>query len=70
MISSKVVPSGEYAGCLLVTQHRYFIGGGSYDWYYLVRSNGKRLGAVGEAIDHFWTINVGPQSSIPVQSNQ
>ena len=33
----KAVASGEYKDCLLVQQHRYFIGGGSYDWYWLLR---------------------------------
>src|ERR1051325_3019643 len=32
----KLVTSGEYKDCLLVQQHRYFIGGGSYDWFWLL----------------------------------
>ena len=44
----KVVPSGEYKDCLLVLQHRYFLGGGSYDWFWLLRPDGKELGPVGE----------------------
>jgi dipeptidyl aminopeptidase/acylaminoacyl peptidase len=31
--SLEVVPSGEFAGHLIVSQHRYFDAGGSYDWY-------------------------------------
>lgn len=49
----EVVRSGEYAGCLLVQQHRYFIGGGSYDWFWLFRPDGKEVGPVGEETSHF-----------------
>jgi hypothetical protein len=49
----KVVPSGEYKDCLLVQQHRYFVGGGSYDWYWLLRSDGKEVGPVGEDTENF-----------------
>ena len=49
----KVVPSGEYKDHLLVLQHRYFIGGGSYDWYWLVRPDGKEIGPVGEETENF-----------------
>ena len=49
----KVVPSGEYKDCLLVLQHRYFLGGGSYDWYWLFRPDGKEVGPVGETTENF-----------------
>jgi hypothetical protein len=49
----KVVASGEYKDCVLVQQHRYFIGGGSYDWYWLLRPNGKEVGPVGETTENF-----------------
>ena len=49
----KVVPSGEYKGCLLVQQHRYFVGGGSYDWFWLLRPDGKEVGPVGEDTSTF-----------------
>jgi WD40-like Beta Propeller Repeat len=49
----EVVPSGEYKDCLLVQQHRYFIGGGSYDWFWLLRSDGKEVGPVGEDTEIF-----------------
>jgi hypothetical protein len=49
----KIVPSGEYRDCLLVQQHRYFIGGGSYDWYWLLRPEGKEVGPVGEDTENF-----------------
>lgn len=49
----KVVPKGEYKNCLLVQQHRYFIGGGSYDWYWLLKPDGKEVGPVGEDTSSF-----------------
>ena len=49
----KIVASGEYKDCLLVQQHRYFIGGGSYDWYWLLRPDGKEVGPVGEDTENF-----------------
>ena len=49
----EVIHSGEYKDCLLVTQHRYFIGGGSYDWVWLLRSDGKEVGPVGEDTANF-----------------
>jgi hypothetical protein len=49
----KVAPSGEYKDCLLVLQHRYFLGGGSYDWYWLLRPDGKEVGPVGETTENF-----------------
>jgi hypothetical protein len=49
----KLVPSGEYKGCLLVQQHRYFVGGGSYDWFWLLRPDGKEVGPVGEDTENF-----------------
>lgn len=49
----KLVPSGEYKDCLIVQQHRYFIGGGSYDWYWLLRPDGKEIGPVGEDTSNF-----------------
>jgi dipeptidyl aminopeptidase/acylaminoacyl peptidase len=49
----KVVKSGEYKDCLLVQQHRYFVGSGSYDWFWLLRPDGKEVGPVGEDISNF-----------------
>jgi dipeptidyl aminopeptidase/acylaminoacyl peptidase len=49
----EVVRSGEYRDCLLVGQHRYFIGGGSYDWIWLFRPDGKEIGPVGESAENF-----------------
>jgi hypothetical protein len=52
-----VVCSGEYKNDLLVQQHRYFIGGGSYDWYWLFRPDGKEVGPVGEDTSAFKATN-------------
>src|SRR4051812_1683156 len=49
----KVVRAGEYKDHLLAQQHRYFVGGGSYDWYWLFRPDGKEVGPVGEDTDNF-----------------
>jgi hypothetical protein len=49
----KIVPAGQYKDCLLIQQHRYFIGGGTYDWYWLLRPDGKEVGPVGEDTSNF-----------------
>jgi hypothetical protein len=49
----KVVPRGEYKDSLVVQQHRYFVGGGSYDWYWLLKPDGKEIGPVGEETSNF-----------------
>lgn len=46
--SLEVIPAGAYAGHLLVEQHRYFLGGGSYDWTWLFAPDGAEVGPVGE----------------------
>lgn len=54
--SLDVVPSGEYAGFLVVSQHRYFLAGGSYDWYWLFSPDGEEVDPIGEdesALDEF-----------------
>ena len=54
--SLDVVPSGEYAGFLVVSQHRYFLAGGSYDWYWLFTADGREVDPIGEdenALDAF-----------------
>jgi dipeptidyl aminopeptidase/acylaminoacyl peptidase len=49
----EVLYSGEYRDCLVVQQHRYFLGGGSFDWYWLFRPDGKEVGPIGESINDF-----------------
>jgi hypothetical protein len=46
----EVITSGEYQGYLALQQHRYFIGGGSYDWYWLFTPDGKEIGPLGEEL--------------------
>jgi len=46
--SLDLLPSGRYAGHLLVEQHRYFLAGGSYDWTWLFTPEGVEVGPVGE----------------------
>ena len=47
-LTFSIVKSGEYRDHLLVMLHKYFLAGGSYDWYWLVDSSGKEIGPVGE----------------------
>jgi dipeptidyl aminopeptidase/acylaminoacyl peptidase len=59
----EVVPSGSYAGHLLVEQHRYFIAGGSYDWIWLLTPEGEVVGPVGEdesSLEQFRELYVTP----------
>lgn len=51
--SLEVVPRGEYAGHLMVQKHLYFVGGGSYDWYWLVKPTGEDVGPLGESTEMF-----------------
>jgi hypothetical protein len=46
----EVIPKGEYKGYLIVNQHRYFLGGGSYDWYWVFSPNEKEEGPLGPEI--------------------
>ncbi len=46
-ITLNVVASGEFEGYLVVQQHRYFWGGGTYYWYWLVTPDGKATEPVG-----------------------
>lgn len=47
----RVVPRGIYANHLLVQQHRYFLGGGSYDWVWLLTPDGQEVGPVTDGED-------------------
>ena len=54
----KMVPSGEYAGHLILSKHKYFAGGGSYDFYWLVSPTGEEVTPIGdgsaeEQVDEF-----------------
>jgi hypothetical protein len=37
----------DYRDRLIVTQHKYFVFGGSYDWPWLISPEGKALGLIG-----------------------
>ena len=49
----KVIRTGDYKDHLLVGQHRYFLGGGSYDWLWLFDPTGKEIGPIGEDASMF-----------------
>lgn len=49
----RVLHRGEYRDHLLLQQHRYFLGGGSCDWFYLFSPEGKEVGVVGEDVENF-----------------
>ncbi len=49
--SLRVIRRGPRAGCLVVEQHRYRKGGGSYDWLYLVDARGRTLRTLGDPGD-------------------
>ncbi|HEY3898045.1 MAG TPA: hypothetical protein VGM54_05490 [Chthoniobacter sp.] len=49
----EVVPNGDYKGYLLVQKHKYLIGGGAYDWFWLLKPDGKEVGPVGENTENF-----------------
>jgi dipeptidyl aminopeptidase/acylaminoacyl peptidase len=49
----EVIRSGEYKDHLLVGKHKYYVGGGAYDWIWLVTPDGKEVGPVGENAKNF-----------------
>jgi hypothetical protein len=44
--SLEVIYRGKYSGYLMVCQHRYAMGGGSYDWLWLVTPEGADAGLI------------------------
>ena len=50
--SLKVIPTGEYAGYLIVKQHRYCVYGGSYDWFWVFTPEGEEVGPVGTKLEN------------------
>ena len=63
--SLDVVPAGEYAGFLVVTQHRYFLAGGSFHWFWLFNPEGTEVGPIGEderALDEFRAMYLEPEA--------
>jgi dipeptidyl aminopeptidase/acylaminoacyl peptidase len=51
--SLEVVTQGEHRGRLIVQLHKYFLGGGSYDWYWLLEPDGREVGPIGEDVAAF-----------------
>lgn len=43
----EVVSKGVFKGDLIVQQHRYFAGGGTFDWYWIVDARGKDVNPIG-----------------------
>ncbi|QSQ26760.1 PD40 domain-containing protein [Pyxidicoccus parkwayensis] len=51
--SLEVILRGEHQGKLIVQQHKYFLGGGSYDWFWLLEPDGKQVGPIGDDVSRF-----------------
>ena len=49
--SLEVLHSKRFKDYLIVNKHKYFLGGGSYDWYWLVNSDGEEIDAFGDNED-------------------
>jgi len=64
-----VLLSGEYRDHLIVMLHKYFLAGGSYDWYWLVRAaDGKEIGPIGASErDVVWFREMHESKGIPEQ---
>ena len=63
--SLEVIARGEYRGHLIVSQHRYFLGGGSYDWLWVLTPGGREVGPIGdtpEALSQFRETYVDSES--------
>lgn len=43
-----VIFSGKYNNHLIVHKHKYFLGGGAYNWYWLVNEKGQEIDAIAE----------------------
>ena len=43
-----VIRDGPQRGNLLVIKHKYFLCGGSYDWWWVVKPDGSEVGALGQ----------------------
>lgn len=45
-----IIPKGQYKGYIIAWQHRYFVAGGSYNWYWLYSPLGKKIGPLGKEV--------------------
>jgi TonB family protein len=64
-----VVSHGKYLGCLLVTQHRYLDGNGSWDPYVLVSPEGKTIKILGEFDGDYASAEEAALQSAEMQGN-
>lgn len=44
----KVIEKGEHKGNLIISKHRYFMYGGSYDFLYIITPKGKEIGPLAD----------------------
>lgn len=51
--SLEVIARGEYRGRLIAQQHKYFLGGGSYDWFWVLEPDGRAVGPIGDDMSSF-----------------
>jgi Tol biopolymer transport system component len=55
--SIDVITKGQYKGDLILYQHRYFLPGGSYDWYYVFTPDDHEVGPLGDDLKNVnWDI--------------
>lgn len=51
--SLEILVDGDYEGYLIVSQHKYYIGGGSYDCRWLLDSDGNTIGPISDLNNSF-----------------
>jgi len=51
----EVIPSGKYKDHLIVGKHKYWLGAGSYDWWWLVTPEGEEVDPIGPIGSHCLT---------------
>lgn len=63
--SLEVIPQGEHRGRLIVQVHKYFLGGGSYDWFWLLEPDGREVGPIGEDERNFRELYLSEEAASP-----
>lgn len=53
IIVSTMDSDKDYGGCIVTNQHRYWLFGGSYDWYWLYDPDWNEIGPLGPDIEYF-----------------
>jgi Tol biopolymer transport system component len=61
--SLEVIPRGEHRGRLIAQQHNYFLGGGSYDWFWVLEPDGRQVGPIGEDVSSFRELYLSEDSA-------